>query len=105
MQYKTIIHEMLQQRPQLHSQLRKDRKLLPAMEIYARQLKTSHESWKEVLWGLRPGSDPSQIASEALEIALKEMEDRLSSASPESEHEALSLDQAMAFIRRHTPPA
>ncbi len=102
MQYKTIIHEMLQQRPELHSQLRKDCKLLPAMEIYARELKTSHEGWKEVLAGMRPGSDPAQIASEALEIALKELEDRLPSASPESEHEALSLDEAMAFIRRHT---
>jgi hypothetical protein len=105
MQYKTIIHEMLQQRPQLHSQLRKDRKLLPAMEIYARELKTSHQGWKEVLMGLRPGSDPTQIASEALEIALKELEDRLPAASPESENEALSLDEAMAFIRRHTSRA
>ena len=102
MQYKTIIHQMLEQRPELHSQLRKDRKLLPAMEIYARELRTSHLGWKEVLTGLRPGSDPTQIASEALEIALKELEDRLPSASPESEHEALSLDKAMAFIRRHT---
>ena len=105
MQYKTIIHEMLQQRTELHSQLRKDRKLLPAMEIYARELKTSHEGWKEVLTGLRPGSDPSQIVSEALEIALKEMEDRLPTASPSNEQEALSLDGAMAFIRRHTSRA
>ena len=65
MQYKTIIHQMLEQRPELHSQLRKDRKLLPAMEIYARELRTSHLGWKEVLTGLRPGSDPTQIASEA----------------------------------------
>ena len=51
----------------------------------------------------RPGSDPSQIASEALEMALKELEDRLPSASPQNDHEPLSLDAAMAFIRRHTP--
>jgi len=44
MQYKTIIHELLQQRPQMHEQLRKDRKLLPAMELYARELKRDHEA-------------------------------------------------------------
>ena len=49
MQYKTIILELLQQRPEIHEQLRKDRKLLPAMEFYARELKTSHEAWKETL--------------------------------------------------------
>ena len=101
MQYKTIIFELLQQRPQMHDQLRKSRKLLPTLELYARELKTSHEAWKEMLSQTRPGSDPSQIASEALEMALKEMEDRLPSASPQDGNEALFLDAAMAFLRRH----
>jgi hypothetical protein len=105
MQYKTIILELLQQRPEMHDQLRKDRKLLPTLELYARELKTSHEAWKEVLSQAKPGSDPSQIASEALEIALKELEDRLPSAPPREDQEALSLDGAMAFIRRHTSRA
>ena len=82
MQYKTIIHEMLQQRPQMHDQLRKDRKLLPTLELYARELKTSHEAWKKMLSEARPGSDQTQIASEALEMALKEIEDHLASALP-----------------------
>ena len=102
MQYKTIVLELLQQRPEMHEQLRKDRKLLPTLEIYARELKTSHEAWKEILSQARPGSDPSQIASEALEMALKELEDRLPSESPQDEQEPLSLDAAMAFIRSHT---
>ena len=54
--------------------------------LYARELKTSHEAWKETLSQARPGSDPSQIASEALEMALKELEDRLPSASPPDEN-------------------
>ena len=41
MQYKTIVLELLQQRPQMHEQLRKDRKLLPALEFYAKELKAS----------------------------------------------------------------
>jgi hypothetical protein len=105
MQYKTIILELLQQRPEMHEQLRKERKLLPALELYAKELKTSHEAWKEVLTQAKPESDPSQIASEALEMALKDLEERLPSASPQDTSEALSLDRAMAFIRRHTSRA
>ena len=101
MQYKTIILELLQQRPQMHDRLRKDRKLLATMELYAKDLKASHEAWKKLLAGLRPGSDPRQTASEALEIALKELEDRLPNESPRSDQEALILDAAMLFIRRH----
>jgi hypothetical protein len=102
MQYKTIVLELLQQRPEMHEQLRKDRKLLPALEFYAKELKTSHEAWKETFIQTKPGSDPSQIASEAMEMALKELEDRLPSASHLDNNEPLSLDAAMAFIRNHT---
>jgi hypothetical protein len=99
MQYKTIIHEMLQERPQLREQLRKSHKLLPALELYARELKTSHEAWMEMLAQVRPESDPSQIASEALEMALKEMGDHLPSDSRESGDPQV-LDAAMLFVRR-----
>jgi hypothetical protein len=102
MQYKSMILAILQQRPQMHDQLRKNRKLLSTMEFYAKELKTSHAAWKELLSQLRPGSDQNQMASEALEIALKELEDRLPSESPRNEHETLFLDAAMLFIRRHT---
>jgi hypothetical protein len=102
MQYKTNILELLQQRPQMHEQLRKSRKLLTTLETYARELKTRHEVWKEDLSELRPGSDPNQIAAEAMEMALKDMEDRLPSESPPDETEALSLVAAIAFIRSPT---
>ena len=102
MQYKTIVLELLQQRQEMHDQLRKDRKLLTTMEQYARELKSSHEAWKETLGQQNPGSDQSQIAFEALAMALKDLEDRLPPASHPSDNEALSLDAAMAFIRRPT---
>jgi hypothetical protein len=105
MQYKTIILELLEQRPQMHEELRKDRRLLPALELYSKELKTSHETWKERLAQAKPGSDPSQIASEALELALKELEDRLPSTSHRDESEAMSLDGATAHIRSHTSRA
>jgi hypothetical protein len=102
--YKTIIHELIQLRPKIHEQLPKDKKLLSTLERYAKELRTSHLAWQELLSDLRPGSDKSQIASEALEIAVKELEDHLQTESPRKEHEALSIDAAMLFLRhRHTP--
>ena len=102
MHYKTIILEMLEQRPKMREELRQNRTLLPTLEFYASELRDSHEDWKDRLLQAKPDSDPSQIASEAMELALKDLEDRLLSGSPREGQEALSLDQAMAFIRRHT---
>ena len=102
MQYKTIVLELLKERTELHEQLRLTRRLLPTLETCARELKASHESWKETLSEAKPDSDPSQIASEALELAIKELEDRLPSVSPPDDKEPLSLDEAMASIHSHT---
>jgi hypothetical protein len=104
MQYKTIILELLQERPEIHNQLRKERKLLLTMEQYAKELKTSHQAWIRLLAQMRPGSDLSQLSSEALEIALKELEDRLPSASPPPESDRQFLDAAMLFIRKPRTP-
>jgi len=105
MQYKTIVLELLQQQPEMYDRLLNTRTLLPTLERYASQLRDSHLAWKDRLYQARPGSGESQIASQALEIALKEMEDCLLSASPPEGSETVSLDEAMAFIRPHTPPA
>jgi hypothetical protein len=102
MQYKTIVLELLKQQTELHERLRKDRKLLPTLELYAKELRTSHLAWKEFLTDLRPGSSRSQVASAALEIALKELEDRLPSASRQDGNETVFLDAATMFIRRPT---
>jgi hypothetical protein len=93
--------DLLKERTQLHEQLRKERELLPTMELYAKELKTSHEAWKEVLTQAKRHSDPSQIASEALELALKDLEERLPSASLDGST-PLSLDAAMLFLRHPT---
>ena len=103
MQYKTIVLQLLEQHPEVRDQLKRHRQMLPTMERYARELKTRHEAWKDRLSQAMPGSDESQIASEALELALKELEDRLPSGSPRDDKEALVLEGAMASIRRPTP--
>ena len=105
MRYKTITLGLIEAQPELHERLRQQRTLRPTMEQLASELKTSHESWRARLRETRPGSDPAQIAGEALEIAVQELEEALASASRPSEDEPLALEEAMNFIRRHTPPA
>jgi hypothetical protein len=77
MLYKTMILGLLEQRPTLYEQLRRRRTLLRTLEQYAAELKTTHEAWKERLAQATPGGSQTQIASEALEIALQEFQDRL----------------------------
>ena len=105
MLYKTIILEFLQGRPQLYDQLLTNRTLLSTLERYASQLKTSHEAWKDQLWKARPDSHESQIASEALEFALQELENYLPTESQPDANDPISLDAAMAFLRQATPRA
>jgi len=103
--YKTIVYEMLQDRPSLYEQLRLKRTLLQSLEQLALALKTCHQGWMTQLAEARPGSDPSQLSNEALELALQELQDHLPQPSPPSgdETEPLSLDAAMTFLQRHMP--
>ena len=107
MHYKTIVLELLQQHPELHRELASRKTLLTTLERYAADLKALHHHWTQTLSQIRPGSAPSQIASEALELALQQLRDALPAASAPNDDstETLSLDAAMAHIRRHTPPA
>jgi hypothetical protein len=105
MQYKTIVLELLQQHPKIHHHLLSKRMLLPTLDRHARELKTNHEHWKESLCQARPGSNQDQIASEALEIALWELEHGLRLEFPPDGSNPLTLDEAMAFIRGHGPTA
>ena len=87
MQYMTICLQMIQDRPGMYDQLLNNRTLLPTLERYAKDLKDRHEFWMEQLSQTRPGSSPSQIASEAGEIALKELEDSLPPVYPQDEED------------------
>jgi len=104
MQYKTIVLELLEQRPEIYQQLRKNHKLLLAVEHYAQELKKNHEAWKIELSQARPGSDPQQVTSEAMEMAVQDLKDCLAFAFPPDENESLSLEAAMAFICRPMQP-
>jgi hypothetical protein len=104
MHYKTMVLELLQQYPEVHDRLRSRRKLLPALESYAIELKARHDEWTEVLTQANPGNGKGQVASQALEIALKELAYHFDSGSAPDPNEPTSIEDAMAFLRRHTPP-
>jgi hypothetical protein len=105
MQYMTICLQMIQDHPELYDRLLQTRQLMPALNRHARDLKGRHEFWMDQLSQTRPSSSAMQIASEAGEIALKEVEDSLSPVYPSDGEEALSLDADMAIITRPTRPA
>ncbi len=105
MQYKTIALELLEQRPHMHEQLCQQRKLMDAMEATAAWLKNRHEGWKLRLSKAATPVDRVQIGSEAMELAVKDLEDSLPLESPAGEDEPFALDKAMAFLCNHTPHA
>ena len=99
MHYKTIVLELLKERPKIHRQLRRKRMLLQTVERYAKELRATHETWKDRLFQARPGSDPSQIVAEALEIALKELEGCLPSGDLPNQAEPLFLETELPVVR------
>ena len=105
MQYKTIALELIRERPELYERLRSSKRLLPAMDAYAIELKQNCEAWQESLRQANPHTDPSQRAGEALEMAVQELRDSLPDESLSDAQEPISLDAAMTYLRRHTPPA
>ena len=101
--YKTIILEMLRSHRELAHQLKTERRQLEVVIKLAEELKQIHSDLQAQLTAARPNSDPSQIASEALEMAMKQIEDGLN-ANSETDSPP-SLDGAMAYLKRHTPTA
>ena len=103
MHYKTIALELLNQHPKNHKKPRNHHSLLQTVERFARDLKMSHEAWKERLSVTMLESSSSQIAAEALEIAVMELENSLKAVSLD-DSEPPSIDQLMAFIARRQIP-
>ena len=102
--YMTIVLRLLEGRPEMHDRLRRNRTLLQAVNHSADRLKASHEAWKERLAQTHPGESACPIASEALELALEELEDNWTSGDPAEGGQPPTLDGAMAFVRSRLPP-
>jgi hypothetical protein len=102
MNYKTIVLKLLLERPRACRRLKRDRLLFEAVNRYEARLKADHKAITQDLLQMRPNADPTQIASEALEIALKDLVETLPSASGQADDDHHSSDRMMAFLRRHT---
>ena len=76
--YKTITLHLLEQHPPVTIQ---------RLDHFSADLRDRHLTWMSLLSQQRPNSDPSEIASEAMELALKELEERLESEFPTEESE------------------
>ena len=105
MPYKTIIIELLRQRPRLHGKLRRKRRVLDFMNHFARDLKMRHEHWTEKLSRSQSGVDPSQISTAALEIALAEVKHCLRNGSLPAVQVPSSSGDKKARSRRRTSRA
>lgn len=104
MMYKTIVLELIQASPAYYEALRSSKRLLPAIESYANELKTRHHLWADQLRQANPGRDHRQMAAEAMELAIQDLQESLPYASPRDDME-LTLDAAISHIRPLTPPA
>jgi hypothetical protein len=108
MHYKTIVLELLQEQyPTLYAQLCRERLMAQALETYVISLKDAHKAWMDELRRANPRLDFSQIASEALELAINYLQGDLPCESPPSgsESDPLSLEEAMDHLRQHSRSA
>ena len=105
MHYKTIVLELLTANAPLHDRLKANKQVLATMNQMAVELKANHQLWIERLTARSGADDPRLIASQALELALAELERRLLPSESTEAEATVDLDSAMAYLRRHTPPA
>ncbi len=104
MHYKTIVLDLIEQRPELHQQLMLSRTMPQLLHRLTIALATCHRQWMAALQA-RPSRNPTQLSQTAMEFALQELLDSLQPESPADDAEPLSLEAAIEFIRRHTPRA
>lgn len=105
MTYQTMILELMMQRPRTLKELRSNRVLFPAIELYAKQLRQIHQSWKRHLFQNSLECCEEQIASEALEFALMEVQELFPTEPSDEVGIPFSLASLMAFLRAQTPTA
>jgi len=100
--YKTLALQLIRQYPEVHYPLKEQKKLLETLEKDALELEKGHQTWQEILRESAPEAAPLQIESVALELALKELENRMVGTSQQDQESI--LDAAIAYIRT-SPPA
>ena len=77
MLYKTIILQMLEDRPAIYNRLKAERKSLATIEALASELKANQRVILADLKQANPRMDEQQLASQAMEMALADLESAL----------------------------
>jgi hypothetical protein len=95
MLYKTIVQSLLEANPHLHEELRQNRMLRTTLDRLAEELREDHLALKEQLRKAKPRNGETEIASEALEMAIADLSSAL----------APTDDQHDETATRPTPPA
>jgi hypothetical protein len=99
MHYKTIVLELLESPPALYEQLRASGSLLSTMNKLASLLRDLHLQTLEELQQAQPSESQAALSSEAMELAVHQLQQSLLPAEPNSE--TFSLDQAMLYLKHH----
>jgi hypothetical protein len=76
MNYKTVVLELLEQDQDRYERLRQ-RRLLATLNALAEELRSRHHHWMDALRPTRRDSDPAQLSTEAMELALSDLRERL----------------------------
>ena len=103
--YQTLVLNLIREFPLVHYPLKEQKILKETMEKEARNLEARHQALRDHLSRTKPEIDQMQLGSAALELALEEFQTRLASGLQPEDQETLSLDAAIAYLRKVTPPA
>jgi hypothetical protein len=103
--YKGIILEWLVEHPAVYRRLLKKRLLKTTLKVYASKLMERHYVWQRRLAHMNPPRELSQLADDALPVALKELEYSLLAGLPPEQVKPLPMLEAMALVKRRSPLA
>lgn len=98
MQYKTIVLELLQQRPLACERLKKQRMMLEAVETFSSILKLNHEAIIQEMLEADSAANLVQVTQAAFEIAVNHLEEVLPSDSDQEGDDSLLSHQANARL-------
>ncbi len=102
MLYKTITLGLMEANSASYRELCRHRLALPVMEALSAHLKQRHEAWKALLSRAGSARDPNGMTSEAMELAVEELEKRLAAWSSGTDG-PLTRDQVLAEILEGLP--
>ncbi len=104
MRYQSILLELLIANPELYERLKANRDVLATVKRWAREFEARHQEEQAALRERFPSEDYRVIANRALELALPEFAERISSGDSAGDAAPFERDAALAALAKATPP-